>query len=95
MTIGCLNFYSGNLSRFQYFDRKGKGNTHQGQFSKIRTPQITLAWRILPKQRVVYIVYFYAILFYFVDYGIPLSQIKIVLFILANRECLIIIFAGQ
>jgi hypothetical protein len=31
---------------------------------------------------------FYAILFYFVDYGIPLSQIKIVLFILANRECL-------
>jgi hypothetical protein len=34
-------------------------------------------------------VYFYAILFYFVDYGIPLSQIKIVLFILANRECLI------
>jgi hypothetical protein len=42
MTIGCLNFYSGNLSRFQYFDRKG--NTHQGQFSKIRTPQITLAF---------------------------------------------------
>ena len=48
--------------------------------------------------------YFYAILFYFVDYGIPLSQIKIVLFILANRECLIrrrccinilFIFAGQ
>jgi hypothetical protein len=37
-----LNFYSGNLSRFQYFDRKG--NTHQGQFSKIRTPQITLAF---------------------------------------------------
>ena len=43
-------------------------------------------------------------LFYFVDYGIPLSQIKIVLFILANRECLIrrrccinivFIFAGQ
>ena len=32
---------------------------------------------------------FYAILFYFVDYRIPLSQIKIVLFILANRECLI------
>jgi hypothetical protein len=32
---------------------------------------------------------FYAILFYFVDYGIPLSQIKIVLFILANRKCLI------
>jgi hypothetical protein len=31
----------------------------------------------------------YAILFYFVDYGIPVSQIKIVLFILANRECLI------
>jgi hypothetical protein len=28
MTIDCLNFYSGNLSRFQYFDRKG--NTHQG-----------------------------------------------------------------
>jgi hypothetical protein len=54
MTIVCLNFYSGNLSRFQY-----------------------------------YIVYFYAILFYFVEYGIPLSQIKIVLFILANRECLI------
>jgi hypothetical protein len=27
--------------------------------------------------------------FYFVDYGISLSQIKIVLFILANRECLI------
>ena len=26
MTIVCLNFYSGNLSRFQYFDRKG--NTH-------------------------------------------------------------------
>ena len=47
------------------------------------------SWRILPKQRVVYIVYFYAILFYFVDYGIPLSQIKIVLFILANHECLI------
>jgi hypothetical protein len=40
--IVCLNFYSGNLSRFQYFDRKG--NTHQGQFSKIRTPQITLAF---------------------------------------------------
>jgi hypothetical protein len=47
---------------------------------------------------------FYAILFYFVDYGIPLSQIKIVLFILAYRECLIrrrrcikivFIFAGQ
>jgi hypothetical protein len=62
------------------------------------------SWRILPKQRVVYIVYFYAILFYFVDYGIPLSQIKIVLFILANRKCLIrrrccinilFIFAGQ
>ena len=44
------------------------------------------------------------ILFYFVDYRIPLSQIKIVLFILANRECLIrrrrcinivFIFAGQ
>ena len=31
----------------------------------------------------------YTILFYFVDYAIPLSQIKIVLFILANRECLI------
>jgi hypothetical protein len=52
----------------------------------------------------VYIMYFYAILFYFVEYGIPLSQIKIVLFILANRECLIrrrrcinilFIFAGQ
>ena len=28
MTIVCLNFYSGNLSRFQYFDRKG--NAHQG-----------------------------------------------------------------
>ena len=28
MTIVCLNFYSDNLSRFQYFDRKG--NTHQG-----------------------------------------------------------------
>ena len=62
------------------------------------------SWRILPKQCVVYIVYFYAILFYFVDYGIPLSQITIVLFILANRECLIrrrrcinilFIFAGQ
>jgi hypothetical protein len=47
---------------------------------------------------------FYAILFYFVDYGIPLSQINIMLFILANRECLIrwwrciniiFIFAGQ
>jgi hypothetical protein len=47
---------------------------------------------------------FYAILFYFVDYGIPLSQTKIVLFILANHECLIrwrrcinivFIFAGQ
>jgi hypothetical protein len=47
---------------------------------------------------------FYAILFYFADYGIPLSQIKIVLFILANRKCLIrwrccinivFIFAGQ
>jgi hypothetical protein len=25
--IVCLNFYSSNLSRFQYFDRKG--NTHQ------------------------------------------------------------------
>jgi hypothetical protein len=41
---------------------------------------------------------------HFVDYGIPFSQIKIVLFILANRECLIrwrrcinivFIFAGQ
>ena len=42
MTIVCLNFYSGNLSRFQYFDCKG--NTHQGSFSKIRTPQITLAF---------------------------------------------------
>jgi hypothetical protein len=47
---------------------------------------------------------FYAILFYFVDYGIPLSQIKIMLFIVAIRECLIrwqrcinivFIFAGQ
>jgi hypothetical protein len=47
---------------------------------------------------------FYAILFYFVDYGIPLSHKKNVLFILANRECLIrwqrcinivFIFAGQ
>ena len=28
MNIVCLNFYSGNLSCFQYFDRKG--NTHQG-----------------------------------------------------------------
>ena len=28
MTIVCLNFYSSNLSRFQYIDRKG--NTHQG-----------------------------------------------------------------
>jgi hypothetical protein len=48
----------------------------------------------------------YTILFYFVDYAIPLSQIKIVLFILVNRECLIVIrqrrcinivfiFAGQ
>ena len=27
-TIVCLNFYFSNLSRFQYFDRKG--NTHQG-----------------------------------------------------------------
>ena len=44
------------------------------------------------------------ILCHFVDYGIPLSQIKIVLFILANRDCLIrrrrcinivFIFAGQ
>jgi hypothetical protein len=33
--------------------------------------------------------YVSCILRYFVDYGIPLSQIKIVLFILANRECLI------
>jgi hypothetical protein len=40
MTIVCLNFYSSNLSRFQYFDCKG--NTHQGSFSKIRTLQITL-----------------------------------------------------
>ena len=24
MTIVCLNFYSSNLSRFQYFDRKGR-----------------------------------------------------------------------
>ena len=38
-TIVCLNFYSSNLSRFQYFDCKG--NTHQGSFSKIRTLQIT------------------------------------------------------
>ena len=47
---------------------------------------------------------FYAILFYFVDYGNPLSQIKIVLFILGNHECLIrrrrcinivFIFTGQ
>jgi hypothetical protein len=38
MTIVCLNFYSSNLSRFQYFDRKG--NTHQGSFSKIRTLQL-------------------------------------------------------
>ena len=33
--------------------------------------------------------YILCILRHFVDYGIPLSQIKIVLFILANRECLI------
>ena len=33
--------------------------------------------------------YVSCILRHFVDYGIPLSQIKIVLFILANRECLI------
>ena len=55
---------------------------------------------ILPKHRVVCIVYFTP----FVDYRIPLSQIKIVLFILANRECLIrrwrciniiFIFGGQ
>ena len=48
--------------------------------------------------------YVSCILLYFVDYGIPFSQIKIVLFILANRECLIrwrrcinivFIFAGQ
>ena len=48
--------------------------------------------------------YVSCILHHFVDYGIPLSQIKIVLFILANRECLIrrwrcinivFIFAGQ
>jgi hypothetical protein len=48
--------------------------------------------------------YVSCILHYFVDYGISLSQIKIVLFILANRECLIrrrrcinivFIFAGQ
>jgi hypothetical protein len=48
--------------------------------------------------------YVLCILRHFVDYGIPLSQIKIVLFILANRECLIrwrrcinivFIFAGQ
>ena len=51
--------------------------------------------------------YVSCILRHFVDYGIPLSQIKIVLFILANRECLItfcrwrrcinivFIFAGQ
>ena len=32
---------------------------------------------------------FYAILFYFVNYRIPFFQIKIVLFILANHECLI------
>ena len=28
LTIVCLNFYSGNLSGFQYFDRKG--STHEG-----------------------------------------------------------------
>ena len=48
--------------------------------------------------------YVSCILCHFVDYGIPLSQIKIVLFILANRKCLIrqrhciniiFIFAGQ
>ena len=48
--------------------------------------------------------YVSCILRHFVDYGIPLSQIKILLFILANRECLIwrrccinivFIFAGQ
>ena len=48
--------------------------------------------------------YVSCILRHFVDYGIPLYQIKIVLFILANRECLIrqwrcinivFIFAGQ
>jgi hypothetical protein len=48
--------------------------------------------------------YVWCILHHFVDYRIPLSQIKIVLFILANRECLIrrrrciniiFIFAGQ
>jgi hypothetical protein len=48
--------------------------------------------------------YVSCILRHFVVYGIPLSQIKIVLFILANRECLIrrwhcinivFIFAGQ
>jgi hypothetical protein len=48
--------------------------------------------------------YVSCIIRHFVDYGIPLSQIKIVLFILANHECLIrrrrciniiFIFAGQ
>ena len=48
--------------------------------------------------------YVLCILRHFVDYRIPFSQIKIVLFILANRECLIrrrccinivFIFAGQ
>ena len=48
--------------------------------------------------------YVSCILRYFVDYRIPLSQIKIVLFILANRDCLIrwrhcvniiFIFVGQ
>ena len=48
--------------------------------------------------------YVSCILCHFVDYGIPLSQIKVVLFILANRECLIrrrrcinivFIFVGQ
>jgi hypothetical protein len=41
--------------------------------------------------------YVSCILRHFVDYGIPLSQIKIMLFILANRECLniVFIFAGQ
>ena len=50
------------------------------------------------------VLYVSCILRHFVDYGIPLSQIKIVLFILANRECLIrrrrcinivFIFVGQ
>jgi hypothetical protein len=90
--------------------QSGKWKWFCDMFNSWRTKWLILNYSVLEvaanftqTSRRMYCVY-YAILFYFVDYGIPLSQIKTVLIILANRECLIrwrrtikivFIFAGQ